>query len=50
LPNVSRQEIIGISAIDLIWGFGTLHCLTNKFQNKYEIREEKTPTIVGVFL
>jgi agmatine deiminase len=29
-----RQEIIGISAIDLIWGFGTLHCLNQQIQNK----------------
>jgi len=26
-PN---REIIGISAIDLIWGFGTLHCLSQQ--------------------
>ena len=24
------REIIGISAIDLIWGFGTLHCLSQQ--------------------
>lgn len=24
------REIIGISAIDLIWGFGTLHCLSHQ--------------------
>jgi agmatine deiminase len=24
------KEIIGISAIDLIWGFGTLHCLSQQ--------------------
>lgn len=26
-PN---REIIGISAVDLIWGFGTLHCLSQQ--------------------
>jgi agmatine deiminase len=26
-PN---REVIGISAIDLIWGFGTLHCLSQQ--------------------
>ncbi len=26
-----EREIIGISAIDLIWGFGTLHCLSQQF-------------------
>ena len=26
-PN---RDIIGISAIDLIWGFGTLHCLSQQ--------------------
>jgi len=26
-PN---REIIGINAIDLIWGFGTLHCLSQQ--------------------
>ena len=25
-----KHEIIGISAIDLIWGFGTLHCLSQQ--------------------
>ncbi|SDB37745.1 agmatine deiminase [Flavobacteriaceae bacterium MAR_2010_188] len=25
-----EKEIIGISAIDLIWGFGTLHCLSQQ--------------------
>lgn len=24
------KEIIGIGAIDLIWGFGTLHCLSQQ--------------------
>jgi agmatine deiminase len=24
------REVIGISAIDLIWGFGTLHCLSQQ--------------------
>ena len=24
------REIIGISSIDLIWGFGTLHCLSQQ--------------------
>jgi len=24
------REIIGLSAIDLIWGFGTLHCLSQQ--------------------
>jgi agmatine deiminase len=24
------REIIGINAIDLIWGFGTLHCLSQQ--------------------
>jgi agmatine deiminase len=24
------RAIIGISAIDLIWGFGTLHCLSQQ--------------------
>jgi agmatine deiminase len=27
------REIIGISAIDLIWGFGTLHCLSQQIPN-----------------
>ncbi len=27
IPN---REVIGISAIDLIWGFGTLHCLSQQ--------------------
>jgi agmatine deiminase len=26
----SNREIIGINAIDLIWGFGTLHCLSQQ--------------------
>ncbi len=25
-----KREVIGISAIDLIWGFGTLHCLSQQ--------------------
>jgi len=25
-----KREIIGISAVDLIWGFGTLHCLSQQ--------------------
>jgi len=25
-----RREIIGINSIDLIWGFGTLHCLSQQ--------------------
>ncbi len=25
-----EREVIGISAIDLIWGFGTLHCLSQQ--------------------
>ena len=25
-----QREVIGISAIDLIWGFGTLHCLSQQ--------------------
>lgn len=28
----SNREIIGINAIDLIWGFGTLHCLSQQIQ------------------
>lgn len=28
------REIIGISAIDLIWGFGTLHCLSQQIPAK----------------
>ncbi|PIY12032.1 MAG: agmatine deiminase, partial [Flavobacteriaceae bacterium CG_4_10_14_3_um_filter_33_47] len=24
------RKIIGMSAIDLIWGFGTLHCLSQQ--------------------
>ena len=24
------RKVIGISAIDLIWGFGTLHCLSQQ--------------------
>jgi agmatine deiminase len=24
------REVIGISAIDLIWGLGTLHCLSHE--------------------
>jgi agmatine deiminase len=24
------RDVIGISAIDLIWGFGTLHCLSQQ--------------------
>jgi agmatine deiminase len=27
------REVIGISAIDLIWGFGTLHCLSQQIPN-----------------
>ena len=27
------REIIGIAAIDLIWGFGTLHCLSQQIPN-----------------
>ncbi|MBI9042407.1 agmatine/peptidylarginine deiminase [Lutibacter sp.] len=27
------KEIIGINAIDLIWGFGTLHCLSQQIPN-----------------
>ena len=30
-PN---HEIIGMSAIDLIWGFGTLHCLSQQIPDK----------------
>lgn len=26
----NNREVIGISAIDLIWGFGTLHCLSQQ--------------------
>jgi agmatine deiminase len=29
-PN---REVIGINAIDLIWGFGTLHCLSQQIPN-----------------
>jgi agmatine deiminase len=25
-----KHEVIGISAIDLIWGLGTLHCLSRE--------------------
>jgi agmatine deiminase len=25
-----RREVIGIHAVDLVWGFGTLHCLTQQ--------------------
>jgi agmatine deiminase len=25
-----ERKVIGISAIDLIWGFGTLHCLSQQ--------------------
>ena len=28
------REVIGISAIDLIWGFGTLHCLSQQIPKK----------------
>ena len=24
------REIIGIHAVDLVWGFGTIHCLTQQ--------------------
>jgi agmatine deiminase len=30
-PN---REVIGINAIDLIWGFGTLHCLSQQIPEK----------------
>tara|TARA_R110002049_G_scaffold87533_1_gene221882 strand:+ start:27904 stop:28935 length:1032 start_codon:yes stop_codon:yes gene_type:complete len=30
-PN---REVIGINAIDLIWGFGTLHCLSQQIPSK----------------
>lgn len=29
-----EREIIGINAIDLIWGFGTLHCLSQQIPEK----------------
>lgn len=29
-----KHEIIGMSAIDLIWGFGTLHCLSQQIPEK----------------
>ncbi|HEV7596408.1 MAG TPA: agmatine deiminase family protein, partial [Gemmatimonadaceae bacterium] len=25
-----RYTVIGIHAVDLVWGFGTLHCLTQQ--------------------
>jgi agmatine deiminase len=25
-----RHEVIGIHAVDLVWGYGTLHCLTQQ--------------------
>ena len=25
-----RRKIVGIHAVDLVWGFGTLHCLTQQ--------------------
>jgi len=28
-----NREVIGINAIDLIWGFGTLHCLSQQIPN-----------------
>lgn len=28
-----KREVIGINAIDLIWGFGTLHCLSQQIPN-----------------
>lgn len=28
-----QRDVIGISAIDLIWGFGTLHCLSQQIPN-----------------
>ena len=27
LPN---RRVVGIHAVDLVWGFGTLHCLTQQ--------------------
>jgi agmatine deiminase len=24
------RQVIGIHAVDLVWGFGTLHCLTQQ--------------------
>jgi agmatine deiminase len=29
-----QREIIGLSCIDLIWGFGTLHCLSQQIPSK----------------
>ena len=25
-----KREVVGIHAVDLVWGFGTLHCLTQQ--------------------
>jgi agmatine deiminase len=25
-----KHEIVGIHAVDLVWGLGTLHCLTQQ--------------------
>ena len=25
-----RRAVVGIHAVDLVWGFGTLHCLTQQ--------------------
>jgi hypothetical protein len=44
------DENYGISAIDLIWGFGTLHCLNQQIPViKIIVLKQKTPTAVVVF-
>ena len=25
-----RHEVVGIHAVDLVWGFGTLHCMSQQ--------------------
>jgi len=27
MPN---RQVVGVHAVDLVWGFGTLHCLTQQ--------------------
>jgi agmatine deiminase len=32
------RTVVGIHAVDLVWGLGTLHCLT---------QQEPTPLVIG---
>jgi agmatine deiminase len=37
-----RHQIVGVHAVDLVWGLGTIHCLTQQ-----EPRGSKNGQIVG---